>query len=95
MHTPGPWRVIYVDGFAPHIMGADQCRVTTIDDCHPGLESIDNINLIAAAPELLNACQTAFDLLIDLIDTKKATPKDMEAFCLIAKTLIKARNGAV
>lgn len=65
-HTPGPWwwrreKAKPVQGWylAPGVLIADG------NDGTPGGDEMDraNANLIAAAPDLLNACEEAFDFL--------------------------------
>ena len=60
IHTPGPWRAVltYV-----HSVREDRRTITSVADC--GLtprraeEAQANARLIAAAPELLEACKAA------------------------------------
>lgn len=68
-HTPGPWRVVEIDGgFAPcRIDGADGTRVVDYNDQHRIYDWNDDhgktwktldadASLIAAAPDMLAAC---------------------------------------
>ncbi|MEY4761792.1 MAG: hypothetical protein RLZZ200_1648 [Pseudomonadota bacterium] len=65
-HTPGPWtvngRVIEQDVSAPGVAGYGVYCIGGVDDDAPHWEA--DVRLMAAAPELLAACQ-AFVLLID------------------------------
>ena len=59
-HTPGPWTIIRFHAMADHLMGADHCRIALLDDAHHDEEiAAQNARLIAAAPDLLEACDVA------------------------------------
>ena len=70
LHTPGPWHMlVYVnekdEQFPPHIVGLwDNYDVA---DCCGRNEEVDLANgrLIAAAPELLKACEAAIVALVE------------------------------
>lgn len=54
-HTPGPWT--YREGM---ISGGNKIKIAEMDQCHmPNIEHYANAALIAAAPELLEACKKA------------------------------------
>jgi predicted NAD/FAD-dependent oxidoreductase len=65
-HTPGPWHIEADDGSSPAAM--EECLAICTDDAHIAFAFDDqkaNARLIAAAPELLEACISALDLLSD------------------------------
>ena len=75
-YTPGPWRIgEYLIGqhawedrpdYDRAIYGHDQVKIAVMEQWYKdGGESEANARLIAAAPELLEACQAAFRLLND------------------------------
>ena len=54
-HTPGPWRVAHLFPFKVYA-GMNFICDTRLDICHTEQDRA-NARLIAAAPELLDACQ--------------------------------------
>lgn len=85
-HTPGPWE-IYDEEFddrrgyqEPKIIanGSDSALVHEICTIRIGLkETPANARLIAAAPDLLAACQLALDTMSDY---RNNTPADVQQF---------------
>ena len=57
-HTPGPW---HVNG--ERSIWAKNDRVAKMDQADGGGETLANAQLIAAAPELLEACELALEAL--------------------------------
>lgn len=55
-HTRGPWTLLVRRKGWPHVMGADHCRVTVVDDTHIGYETQANERLIALAPTAPHNC---------------------------------------
>jgi hypothetical protein len=95
--TPGPWDI---DGFniSKVIAKNKDGRYRLICDCHLGVnsflenfnENVANAHLIAAAPELLEACKKALaelDFLKDYSPTRGKTAK------LISDIIAKAEGG--
>jgi len=72
-HTPGPWKIIYPEGFLYHIVINGRPFIATIDGQYPDLEQCEeheqenlaNAKLIAAAPELLEALRAIAEELPD------------------------------
>ena len=73
-HTPGPWTIEKNAGGFPgsirvwdknHYMVSDIGIRRNINDHGEGPEELGNAHLIAAAPELLEACEMALDALGD------------------------------
>jgi hypothetical protein len=67
-HTPGPWELVSLSGYGSpfSIRMAYQCDNPNASKTHYGVQSVrrrEDATLIAAAPELLAACDTAFDFL--------------------------------
>lgn len=103
-HTPGPWtaikcppengkedRVIYVDGRKQHGSSDGVCFILRSCECHAAVsEQIANANLIAAAPDLLAACEF---VLAHAFERK--WDGDERAFALIGSALKKASGGTV
>ena len=58
-HTPGPWKVVPV-GVRTHwsdIVGSDGQIVAQAMNIHGAMRELANARLIAAAPDLLDACK--------------------------------------
>ena len=74
-HTPGPWKTNDLDNFIEDSQGFDICVVSERGTWRPGQsgmdysEQCDNAALIAAAPELLEACEALllYGLAIDAL----------------------------
>jgi hypothetical protein len=65
-HTPGPWRIDRRGSHNPLIETDGLTVAEVLDDCHPDAEQQEaNARLIAAAPELLAACQAAIDAAVE------------------------------
>jgi len=104
-HTKGPWKREGMTVYAPNnkpIGSAAWCELT--DDPSLGerlvdmnansgrhvSEAVANATLIAAAPRLLNACQSALDLVRDMI-AEVAKPEELQ---IVKRILIDAINTA-
>jgi hypothetical protein len=59
-HTPGPWHVDYAQG----IIAADGTVVAYVESDHSDTPTPDG-NLIAAAPDLLEAAKQALQVFVD------------------------------
>lgn len=81
-HTPGPWHVVMSDNATPFIQHECGDDWTDIDDrtsrvCHMPAEIMENFNslnnakLIAAAPDLLAALETARDYVAGELEYRK------------------------
>lgn len=57
-HTPGPWRVGNVDRTTPTVLSGGRLIAEVHDLCIPSehADDVANAHLIAAAPDLLEAC---------------------------------------
>jgi hypothetical protein len=86
-HTPGPWKIAYSDGSGPEYITASNQSIATLrwgcSCCKDTPDSFDdmseeeqaNAQLIAAAPELLEALEivaASLDEAISLTDEGKA-----------------------
>ncbi len=62
-HTPGPWEITSSAGYTGHGVNARGKRVCSINSNSPlpHTERDANARLIAAAPELLAACQDCLE----------------------------------
>ncbi len=91
-HTPAPW---LLDGTIIHVIekGADRfaAYVTSPNKIASQQEVDANAHLIAAAPELVEACWEAFECLVILQD-KTGTLTEVEEDC--KKTLLAAITQA-
>lgn len=58
-HTPGPWR-LDGEGLKAMVRG-DDATIVCLRHRLPGIVNAENMRLIAAAPELLAACEAAYD----------------------------------
>lgn len=75
-HTPGPWR--YVDGYFDCDVWAGNKKVLSYER-HPTDEDRANARLMAAAPELLEACRVAVMALAAAAERDPAFNRDYEA----------------
>ena len=97
-HTPGPWLTdrnnVHTGQIATihHCLNNDWVEIWTDKWADTGLgeaEQEANARLIAAAPELLEACQA-----INALDPQESSTGDWnEAFKLIAAAITKATGG--
>ena len=98
LHTPGPWHMlVYVnekdEQFPPHIVGLwDNYDVA---DCCGRNEDVDLANgrLIAAAPELLKACEAAIAALVENPLGRALTDTNLKAVDLCRAARDKASTG--
>jgi hypothetical protein len=87
-HTPGPWSIRTLDGSLGSIDAASgiqvaQAQEISVTDRNTGhLERISNARLIAAAPELLEACRMA---IVEL--------KGREHYGFLRDAILKATGG--
>lgn len=81
-HTPGPWGCTETEGSWTISADADPVYIATV--AMPGrMSKVDqaeaNARLIAAAPELLEACQLALDSLNSLVATNTLSKQLLRA----------------
>lgn len=73
-HTPGPWKVWGIDSEGPHVLSLDATIVARLDPwkgkCRDEMNG--NAHLIAAAPDLLDACHNAVQIIEQLIPEPSA-----------------------
>lgn len=79
-HTPGPWKIRQRGGgLTPQIWTGERgiCR---LDDAGRGLslQTDANARLIAAAPELLEACQDALEALVWMLSANPEFAENAE-----------------
>lgn len=95
-HTPGPWEtggVMTLVEFRPEGWNAPMC----IADCHTKnapqseTERVANARLIAAAPELLEACKAAMN---DKYARFGMTKDNYPVREILARAITKAEGGA-
>ena len=69
-HTPGPWKIehfsnsqrgAYVEIWPKPDRAGHAIRVATVEPVHNNPNAEANARLIAATPDLLTACQAAYD----------------------------------
>lgn len=78
-HTPGPWEICY-DGVNVYAPESDTAITNVEHPCAPdGLEQEDNAVLIAAAPDLLEACRDAANQLRTIAALLNHIPKKYAA----------------
>lgn len=88
-HTPGPWYVAHRGPENRLICNRDITVAEVLDDCHPDADQeLANARLIAAAPELLEACQA----LVRAIDCRR-TLDEIEATRAARKAISKATGN--
>jgi hypothetical protein len=81
-HTPGPWRYEYEPGYNGELIAANGTVIAEfISEPRP-----PNARLIAAAPDLLRACQ-------DLLDRYKFVVGNEGVECYLARAAIAKATG--
>lgn len=93
-HTPGPWHVlVYVnekdEKFPPHIVGLGD-NYSVADCCAPEETDQANGRLIAAAPDLLEACQAAMIALVENFQSRPLSEANLNAITLCRAACDKA-----
>lgn len=99
-HTPGPWRI--VSGFPPIVRGGEENGVPDLEIAVYGLNVKADANLIAAAPDLLEAAEAALAVLrFDTQDVWRdkflavmQAAKAREAYARLLAAIAKARGEA-
>ncbi len=93
-HSPGPWRVEFTDQYSAvgahrDVKAADGTVLASVigtgEQCQVEPETLANLNLIVASPELLAACQF-------VLDNAGGPPVDM--LSVIRAAVAKAKGGA-
>ncbi len=94
-HTPGPWRVAppsdYPQDPRLHVDASTRGYVA-LCGVRDDLEAQANAHLIAAAPELLEACRFAADVLADLTTEAFRTGADKPIRDVLAAVIAKAEG---
>ncbi len=97
-HTPGPWIVKEDDFQAEFVITTQQrqdeskvpiCGIDVYFDGQIGIEQQANVNLIAAAPELLEALKDAMSLIEALMPGVRHIP--LQDYAALNNTPLKAR----
>ena len=95
MHTKGPWELQKITGGYRIITGG-KYTMNLDGPWYPSAEQLEafeaNARLIAAAPELLEACTIAFDLLTDLTTDEFSRGLDRPARLALGKAIRKAKD---
>ena len=74
-HTPGPWQG---ESLPFVITTQERIQVALVSYYGDKEESRANVNLIAAAPELLEACIMTYNMLVEKSDDKIALTKKLQ-----------------
>lgn len=96
-HTPGPWTVDQRAGNSLSIDGPEGREIASvydedIDDVTPQQEA--DARLMAAAPDLLDACDRALGLIAAVVKHQRVSEKEVRAMAVILSgTLTKARGA--
>ena len=90
-HTPGPWHVDYqLQALHPFIVKrSDDSAIVK------GISNAQDAALIAAAPELLEACQWALNTLRDAVACPDGCPDELEAAMVAAIAKAEGKGGPV
>ena len=103
-HTPGPWSVqtgSVIAGFRPDDSGLPLMVAQLVVPIHYSGElgrqadvnvMHENARLIAAAPDLLEACTQAIGRLKTLYDADEATNKDIEVLSTLMQAVAKVTS---
>lgn len=67
-HTPGPWWASHCAIYGPGTPKGRQAIIAVVSTIQGMTNAPDNARLIAAAPDLLEACRSAFEALDDRYD---------------------------
>jgi hypothetical protein len=87
-HTPGPWyRNIRANGKYPVVFAGRNQHIAKVEQQSTGTETEANIDLIAAAPELLDALEWALAQIPDDLD-----PDHQEALAAAHAALAQAKG---
>lgn len=93
-HTPGPWSVGELDeNQFVNVYAADGYSVAIEVQGEDLTEAEANAHLIAAAPELLEACETALGVLYPHFDDDRDRSPEAFASNKILSAIAKARGG--
>ena len=84
-HTPGPWRIV-TDGIS-HWVEIHPNKIALV---HAKTADLD---LIAAAPDLLAALETALEMLIDSWDEEQIAAGDDQVANVIKAAIAKAKGA--
>jgi hypothetical protein len=100
-HTKGPWRIAYTDGSGPEYITANDvslvtlrwgcscCKNTITEFSELSAEEQANARLIAAAPDLLDACKR----LLEVEPPRLTTGEERETFRLALAAIAKAEGS--
>ena len=96
-HTPGPWTVSDThpsDGWMGwNVKGGRAYICAVVDGCQSVDENYANACLIAAAPDLLAACETAKRFLLDCMDDSVDPGETIEdVIAALCAAIAKARE---
>ena len=98
-HTPEPWKV-YSDGTKTFVASSSAGRVVAVglydESADTPIEEVDaNARLIAAAPELLSAAETAVEIIRDSYGQDEVDiPCDCQAVNVLERAIKKAKGGS-
>jgi hypothetical protein len=97
-HTPGPWKA-YPDGTQTFVASIPSGRVVAADlhdeNSDTPIEEIEaNARLIAAAPGLLDAAETAAEIIRDSYGQHDVdVPADCQAVNILERAIKQAKGG--
>ena len=97
-HTPGPWRVGCFDiVLGPNNETVADCERTPFKErpAPPTLEDMANARLIAAAPELLDACRVALSVFKAQFPYEHGNPEVGSAWGALEDVIFKATNDPI
>lgn len=93
-HSPGPWQLSYLLLRPDEVAGVRDANGWFIADCTTTARSIDeiaaNCRLIAAAPDLLAACEAELEV-YDGMDMATLMPKTIARIEALRAAIAKAR----
>ena len=109
-HTPGPWGILDLEDGELEIVDDSENDLAQITDqivatVRNGSNTKENARLIAAAPELLDACQWMFDILknatqvrgkcliIEITDSDSAEENYDMLLKMLGEAIVKAEKG--
>lgn len=92
-HTQGPWEVM-ISGKHVFVNSDDECVcITHNNDSLPPEKAIANARLIAAAPELLEACKDMVELLSRFINETSGDNRGTIVFLKVIRDAIAKAEG--
>ena len=94
-HTQGPWRIGEPrDGFIGNVLADNPRRLLAQVTVQDGEQTLANARLIAAAPDMLDALETALEMLVDSWGEEQIAAGDDQVANVLKAAIAKAKGEA-